>query len=217
MGYGVTWGSTWGSSSGGGAPSAFSTLGPFMAAVARGDGLRLQPDNFDAPEGDFAVCLGTDTPGAVGRFRNGDYFEINQEADFDDALILRMKSRIRGPSSMPANTFWYAKLLIDSTLITSRVILPGRTRDLVDIAANVSHFAAGDHTIRLRLQFIDGAGTDERDLELPAWYVDDLVLVSDSMVGTIVCGSTAYGSLNDLIWGSSAGTATASGSLTVTP
>jgi hypothetical protein len=48
---------------------------------------------------------------------------------------------------------WRASLRIDGTERVGQLLVPGRTRDRVDLAANVSKLA-GDHELAFRLELV---------------------------------------------------------------
>jgi hypothetical protein len=111
----------------------------------------------------------------VERIQAGDYEEARQTADFDGATLLRIISRIRGPSAVPSGVYWLAELLVDSTQLAQRKLEAGRQRDLFDMGANLGEYPGGaDHILKFRLSLQGTTGI--YDLELPAWYIDQIVL-----------------------------------------
>lgn len=135
--------------------------------------LRIMPRNWVAPEGEFVLCLGHDSPGRKERMAVGDFVQLGQTGDFDTTTIFRIQSRIRAPVSMPGDTYWEVSIVIDGTKHTARKLEAGRTRDLMDMSANVSNLAPGNHALAFRIELVGTAGVYD-DVELPAWYIDAL-------------------------------------------
>jgi len=175
MGYGTTWGSSWGS--GGGVASlvgSTSDFGPFLAAIARGHGGRIQPENWTTPDADYVMCLGSDVPGHFGKFNHEDRIDVSQEVDFETGLIVRCSARIRGPSAMPSGASWWARLLLDGVEFARRKIEAGRTRDLSDMGANLTHLNPGTHVLTFRLQLQGSPAAGPYLAEMPAFYLDSI-------------------------------------------
>jgi hypothetical protein len=114
---------------------------------------RVQPQGFVPPQGEFAFVLGRDLPRLTQKLEVGDFVEVKQTADFGDAKLVRFRARLRPPTSVPAGVAWKASLRIDGGERTSQLLAPGRTRDRVDLAANVSKLA-GDHELAFRLELV---------------------------------------------------------------
>lgn len=136
---------------------------------------RIQPVSIPALAGAWSFCLGHDLPGKTVKLAAGDYIAIKQSGDISAAVLVRVTAHLRAAPTIPAGVFWRFGLFIDSIEIKGRDLPQGfveRTR--VDLAANVSNLAAVDHVIALRLSLLGVAGT--YDVELPAAYVDNVVL-----------------------------------------
>ena len=114
---------------------------------------RIAPAAFTPPEGTFAFVLGRDLPGLMQKLEVGDFVEVKQTADFGDANLVRLRARLRPPATVPAGVAWKASLRIDGGERASQLLVPGRTRDRVDLAANVSKLA-GDHELGFRLELV---------------------------------------------------------------
>jgi hypothetical protein len=114
---------------------------------------RIAPAAFTPPEGTFAFVLGRDLPGLAQKLNVGDFVEVKQTADFGDAKIVRFRARMRPPASLPANVGWRASIRIDGGERASTLLVPGRTRDRVDLAANVSKLS-GNHELAFRLALV---------------------------------------------------------------
>lgn len=114
---------------------------------------RVAPTTFRAPEGAFAFVLGHELPGILQRLAIGDFVEVQQLADFGAARLVRFRARLRPPASVPAGIGWLASIRIDGARRASALLVPGRTRDRVDLAANVSKLV-GDHELGFRLEVV---------------------------------------------------------------
>lgn len=114
---------------------------------------RIAPATFTPPEGEFAFVLGCDFPGLAQKLNVGDFVEVKQTADFGDAKLVRFRARMRPPESVPEGVAWKASLRIDGAERASTLLLPGRTRNRVDLAANVSKLS-GDHELAFRLALV---------------------------------------------------------------
>jgi hypothetical protein len=114
---------------------------------------RIAPAAFTPPEGTFAFVLGRDLPSLAQKLNVGDFVEVKQTADFGDAKMVRFRARMRPPASVPAGVGWRASIRIDGTERAGTVLIPGRTRDRVDLAANVSKLS-GDHELAFRLALV---------------------------------------------------------------
>jgi hypothetical protein len=114
---------------------------------------RIAPAGFAPPQGEFAFVLGRDLPGLRQKLDVGDHVEVRQTADFGDAKLVRFRARMRPPEAIPAGLAWRASLRIDGAERASALLPPGRTRDRVDLAANVSKLM-GDHELAFRLELV---------------------------------------------------------------
>jgi hypothetical protein len=114
---------------------------------------RVDPQGFTPPQGEFAFVLGRDLPGLLQTLEVGDFVEVKQTASFGEAKLVRLRARMRPPASVPAGVAWKASLRIDGGERASTLLVPGRTHDRVDLAANVSKLA-GDHELGFRLELV---------------------------------------------------------------
>lgn len=114
---------------------------------------RIQPSGFAPPQGTFVFVLGRDLPGLKQKLEIGDFVEVRQTADFGDAKLVRLRARMRPPAEVPAGVAWKASLRIDGAERASQLLVHGRTRDRVDLAANVSKLS-GDHELAFRLDLV---------------------------------------------------------------
>ena len=116
---------------------------------------RVAPHGFVPPEGSFAFVLGRDLAGLQQKLNVGNFVEVSQTASFGDAKLIRLRARMRPPEAVPAGVAWKASLRIDGVERVASLILPGRTRDRVDLAANVSKLS-GNHQLAFRLELVGG-------------------------------------------------------------
>ena len=116
---------------------------------------RVRPRDFTLPEGEFVFVLGRDLPGLHHRFEAGDFVEVAQTASFGDATLVRARVRLRPPAAMPAGVMWRASLQIDGVDRVAVLLAPGRARDRLDLAANVSKLS-GEHALAFRLELVAG-------------------------------------------------------------
>jgi hypothetical protein len=114
---------------------------------------RIAPAGFTPPEGAYAWVLGHDLPGLTQKLEVGDYVEVKQSADFGDAKLVRVRARLRPPSSVHSGLAWKSSLRIDGVERASALLVPGRTRDMLDLAANVSKLT-GNHELAFRLELV---------------------------------------------------------------
>jgi hypothetical protein len=114
---------------------------------------RIVPQGYVPPSGTYAFVFGSDLPGLLQRLEFGDYAEVKQTASFGDTNLVRLRARMRPPSSVPAGVGWKASLRIDGVERASTLLAPGRTRDRIDLAANVSKLS-GDHELGFRLELV---------------------------------------------------------------
>lgn len=114
---------------------------------------RIAPAVYVPPSGTYAFVLGSDLPGLLQKLAVGDHVEVKQTASFGDINLVRLRARMRPPSSIPAGVAWKASLRIDGLEQASTLLEPGRTRDRIDLAANVSKLV-GDHELGFRLELV---------------------------------------------------------------
>jgi len=114
---------------------------------------RVVPQGFAPPEGTFAFVLGRDLPGLAQKLAVGDRVEVKQTASFGDTKLLRLRARMRPPVVAPVGVAWKASLRIDGVERASALLTPERTRDRLDLAANVSKLV-GDHELAFRLELV---------------------------------------------------------------
>lgn len=78
------------------------TLSPFEIGNASGDAARIVPKGAIPADGDYALCLGSDSAGVFVRVDHDDAIAWEQSEDFDVTHVLRFRARLRGPTRYPA-------------------------------------------------------------------------------------------------------------------
>jgi hypothetical protein len=128
-------------------------LNAFTRDLGTGQG-RIQPSGFTPVAGSlFAFVLGHDKPGMQADVNIGDFFEVSQIESFGSAKFLRCVARLRAPLALPAGVAWKLSLRIDGVERASQIVQAGRTRDRMDLAANVSKLS-GNRTLAFRLEVV---------------------------------------------------------------
>jgi phage tail-like protein len=135
---------------------------------------RVRPVNFIPPSGFFAFVIGSDLPGQVEQLATGSYHQVWQEGTHAGAKIIRFRGKLRPPSSLPDDSGYLASMLLNGTKVMSQQLVPGWTRNLADWAINVSQLSSSD-TIAWQVE-VTGSPSTQYELELPAFYVDAIVL-----------------------------------------
>jgi phage tail-like protein len=149
---------------------------PFDAEYGTRQG-RIEPTDGPAFQGAFVYQLGHDLPGQLREFAANDVHVIDQSATFTTgARTLRLKARVRPPTSMPAGTRWIVFVQIDGTTHSWIQILAGDIeRTYADLAASIStgNLGGGSHDVELTLLFAGGSGITVA--ELPSVALDELI------------------------------------------
>lgn len=127
-------------------------LDAFSIRLGEGQG-RVAPAH--APPGFSAVLfvLGEDEPGWRFDLDQGDRAEVVQTADLTGVAFVRTNLALRVPASVPAGLAWEASIVVDGVKRARALGVPGRTRVLGDLAANVSKLS-GAHQVGLRLELV---------------------------------------------------------------
>lgn len=118
---------------------------PFDVAHGTGQG-RIEGD---AIEGDASFVLGHADAGVFDRLNIGDYRQVVQAAELEGS-VLRARARLRYVPT-PAGTAWEASLLIDGVKRASHIL---QRDESVELAANISQLAPGEHKLALRLEVV---------------------------------------------------------------
>jgi hypothetical protein len=121
--------------------------GAFTARLGAGQG--RGPDG----EGGHAFVLGQAETGWRGDLEAGDFAEVRQEVDLTSADLVRVRLRLRVPAEVPPGFAWQASLWVGGVRRSSARGVPGRTRLLGDLAANVGALR-GTHLVAVRLELV---------------------------------------------------------------
>jgi phage tail-like protein len=137
---------------------------------------RAEPGGWTTPEGSFAFVFGCDEPGRDGRFLPGDEIKIAQTDTYGAATFIRAKARLRGPGvAPPAGWRWEAFARASAGQRWAFELFPGQTRDLDDLAINTRGLG-GSVALEFGLRVVGPGGSDPTVLEIPAFYLDEIVL-----------------------------------------
>lgn len=146
--------------------------------------LRAQPGGWIAPEGDYVFVFGCDEAGREGRFLPDDGVRIEQIDTYGAARFIRARARLRGPAVAPPSGWrWEAYSQVFATETWTFELLPGETRDLDDLAINTQALG-GAVTLQFGLRVVGPGGAEAELLEIPAFYLDEIVLddVTDGLI-----------------------------------
>lgn len=158
-----------------------STLERRPGAIA----LRVEsPEGWTPPEGTHVFVFGSDQAGWTGFFGPSDRIQIDQTFSYGAARFLRSRARVRGPGgALPAGWSWEAYARVGSADRWSYEAISGRVRDLSDLAISTQGLA-GSVDLRFGLRVVGPSGADPVELEIPAFYLDEIVLdeVTDGLI-----------------------------------
>ena len=128
-------------------------LDAFRSRLGVGQG-RVSPQGAVPGSGDFVFVLGEDEAGRLFDLAAGDRAEVVQDTDLTGVDLVRAHLRLRVPASLPAELAWEVSVVVDGTKRARATALPGRERELTDLAANVSKLA-GVHQVGVRLELME--------------------------------------------------------------
>lgn len=100
-------------------------------------------------DGGTLFVLGSLSPGRVHDLEPGDYVEIAQRADLTLVDLVRVRATLRLPA-MPSDRAWTLTIQVDGGARASIGGWAGRTREITDLAADVS-VLRGEHEVAVRL------------------------------------------------------------------
>ena len=100
--------------------------------------------------------LGSSEPRYVFDLVAGDNAELVQDVDVTGVDLVRTRMRLRVPQGLPAGLAWEASLVVDGRKVARATTRPGWTRELTDLAANVSKLS-GVHGVGVRLELVEAA------------------------------------------------------------
>lgn len=99
---------------------------------------------------DFVFVLGDEQPGEFHDIKIGDYAEVVQETDLTGVNLLRVSGNMQIPESTPSDFKWVVSIVIDDLPYVRLTSLSGHSRNITDMAANVSKLS-GIHRVGVRL------------------------------------------------------------------
>lgn len=138
--------------------------------------LRVVPTGWTAPEGTHVFVLGSDEPGYTGRFQSGDYVSVDQDGGWGDSFHVRVKARLRGPTTVPTPTDdwkWSAIGRIGSEVAWAIDLKqPRHVDDLIDLAFNVTGYVPPQN-FKVYLQLVGPGPGNYAEAEIPAVYLDE--------------------------------------------
>lgn len=137
---------------------------------------RIEPAGWTPPEGSHVWCFGSDEPGWTGFFGPTDAVQIKQIGGYGSARLVRATGHLRGPRVAPPSGWkWIAYGAVGGVVFWSYELVAGRETDLLDLAIPVQPVgAASEYEFGL---FVQGPGGAEPvELEIPAFYLDAIVL-----------------------------------------
>ena len=94
--------------------------------------------------------LGDEQPGEFHEIKIGDFAEVVQETDLTGVSLVRLSGNIHIPESTPPDLKWVVSITIDDIPYSRLTCLPGHSREIGDMAANVSKLT-GIHRVGVRL------------------------------------------------------------------
>ncbi len=103
--------------------------------------------------GDACFVLGELEPGRMFELQHGDYAEVVQATDLTGVTLVRARCTLSVPANLPANLAWEASILVDGAKLAWATCGAGRSRELTDLAANVSKLS-GVHEVAVRLTLV---------------------------------------------------------------
>lgn len=122
-------------------------LDAFRSRLGEGQG------RIETLAGEASFVLGDLEPGRLFDLQLGDYAEVLQATDLTGATLVRARCTLFVPASLPANLAWEASILVDGAKLAWATCGAGRSRELTDLAANVSKLA-GIHEVAVRLTLV---------------------------------------------------------------
>jgi phage tail-like protein len=133
---------------------------------------RIAPTGWAPPQGDFAWVFGNDLPGWTAKFMTGDGARIEQTAAVSPARIMRARGYFRGPrAALPTGWAWEAFGGTSSGDLWVVQLTPGSARSVDDLIFSTRSYP-GDVRFGIRLT---GPGSTVAEIEIPAFYLDDIV------------------------------------------
>ncbi len=105
-------------------------------------------------DGYHVFVLGDDRTSYLHDLKPGDFSEVNQESDLTAVDLVRADLALSIPSSLPSEFYWEVSIVVSGNKLATATGRPDRTRQLHDLAANVSKLS-GPHQVGVRLQLLE--------------------------------------------------------------
>jgi len=122
-------------------------LDAFCSRLGEGQG------RVETSAGEACFVLGDLDPCRLFDLQLGDYAEVVQATDLTSVTLIRVRCTLSVPASLLANLAWEASILVDGAKLAWATCGPGRSRELTDLAANVSKLA-GIQEVAVRLPLV---------------------------------------------------------------
>jgi hypothetical protein len=106
-----------------------------------------------APDASVSFVLGYLEAGRFADLAVGDFVEVVQALDVTGVALVRASLTLRAPRAGSPGSTWEAAMVVDGAVGASARGAPGRARDVVDLAANVSKLT-GMHEVGVRLALV---------------------------------------------------------------
>jgi hypothetical protein len=103
-----------------------------------------------AADGTATFVLGDAEAGRRFDLAAGDHVEVTQSLDVTGVALVRAALHLRVPAGLAPDLVWEAALIVDGAPKARANCETGRSRDLLDLAANVSKLT-GLHDVGVRL------------------------------------------------------------------
>lgn len=113
---------------------------------------RMQPQQWQAPDGSWALAIGAELPGADEDIVVGDHYGLKQEVDFTGVYLLGFAVKFR-QSASAATTSFQAKLLIDDIEYWSLEPAASQTAEYARRTINVTDIS-GSAIVEFRLEAV---------------------------------------------------------------
>ena len=127
-------------------------LDAFTSRLGLGQG-RIRPMSIPAGAGEYALVLGDVEPGRFFDLSPGDHAEVTQAVDLTNVDLVRAHLVLRVPAVSASGLAWEVSLLVDGGKLARASAKQGRTRELTDLAANVSKLT-GFHALGVRIELV---------------------------------------------------------------
>lgn len=127
-------------------------LGDYSPIVATQRAGRIQPTQWQSPDGSWVLHIGSEDAGHDEDVVVGDYYGLKQSVDFTGLTFVTFALRMR-QSTDAASVSFKASVLIDGAEIWSLEPGVGETVEYGQRTANVAHLT-GAHDLEFRLEAV---------------------------------------------------------------